>query len=51
MSALDSVPPGLPAIPQQEVVDRADLASSLQWLHQLITGAQEMGKKFTDGRQ
>ena len=36
---------------QQEVVDRADLASSLQWLQQLITGAQEMGKNFTDGRQ
>ena len=36
---------------QQEVADRADLAGSLQWLQKLTTLAQEMGKKFTDGRQ
>lgn len=36
---------------QQEVADRADLASSLQWLQLLMTRVQEMGKNFTDGRQ
>ena len=36
---------------QQAVTDRADLASSLQKLHELVLRAQEMGKNFMGGRQ